>query len=187
MKPKIALINGSPRKLGDSSKIIEHILKCFGDDADFEVINMGDHRIGYCVACYACKDGLCVQNDKLNEINQRIVSCDGVVMISPVYFGLLTAQLKTLIDRSLPLRRNSFMLKNKVGAAIAVGGSRNGGQELVIQQIHAAMHIHGMIIVGDDNHFGGSVHNPFENDEFGTKTVNGTIKKMIETTKIMKK
>ncbi len=187
MKPKIALINSSPRKLGESSKIVDYIIKKFNDESDFEVINLCDYRIGYCVACYGCKNGLCVQNDKLNDINKKIVSCNGIVMISPVYFGLLTAQLKTLIDRSLPLRRNNFMLKNKVGAAIAVGGSRNGGQELVIQQIHAAMHIHSMIIVGDDNHFGGTVHNLFEKDEFGTKTVDGTVNKMIETIRLIHK
>ena len=48
------------------------------------------------------------------------------------------------------------MFKNKLGGVIAVGGSRNGGQELTIQAVHAAMMIHDMIIVGDGGHFGGT-------------------------------
>ena len=69
----------------------------------------------------------------------------------------------------------------KIGAVIAHGASRNGGQEMTIQQIHSAMHVNGMIIVGDDNHFGGTVHSPFSEDEFGKKTVDGTVKKTIRT------
>jgi multimeric flavodoxin WrbA len=49
-------------------------------------------------------------------------------------------------------------LKDKVGGAIAAGGSRQGGQEYVLHQIHNFFLIHGMIIVGDEKtmHFGGA-------------------------------
>ena len=143
--------------------------------------------MNYCVDCAQCKDGRCVQKDELNDALLKIASCDAIVMISPVYFGGVTAQLKTLIDRTRPLRRNNFMLKNKVGAAIALGGSRNGGQEMVINQIHQAMHIHGMIVVGDNGHFGGIIHSPFSKDDIGKKTITDTITKVIETISLIKK
>ena len=65
-------------------------------------------------------------------------------MATPVYFGSVTAQVKTLFDRSVLLRRQGFQLKSKLGAGMAVGGSRNGGQEKTIQVVQDWMHIHGM-------------------------------------------
>ena len=183
---KIALINGSPRQK-NSSEVIEYIKTNFGEQK-FETFNLGKISMNYCIDCGGCKDGKCIAHkDELNDALLKIANCDGVVMISPVYFGGMTAQLKTLIDRTRPLRRNGFMLKNKVGAAISLGGSRNGGQEIVVSQIHAAMHINAMIIVGDNAHFGGRVHSPFSSDEIGKKTVHGTIEKVIETINLIKK
>lgn len=53
-----------------------------------------------------------------------------------------------LMDRSRPLRMD-FKLKNKVGGAIATGGSRNGGQETTIAAIHEFLLIQDAIVVGD--------------------------------------
>ena len=182
---KIALINGSPREK-NSSEVIEYITSNFKKDY-FEIFKLKDIKINYCIDCGACKNGLCMMHkDELNDALLKIADCDGVIMISPVYFGGMTAQLKTLIDRTRPLRRNGFMLKNRIGAAIAIGGSRNGGQEMVINQMHQAMHINGMIVVGDNGHFGGCVHAPFSKDEIGKKTVFDTVQKMIETINLIK-
>jgi multimeric flavodoxin WrbA len=70
-----------------------------------------------------------------------------------------------------------FKLKNKIGGAISVGGSRNGGQETTISSIHQFMLIHDMIIVGDGAplaHYGGtgvgSTINSAAGDEVGLET-----------------
>ncbi len=80
------------------------------------------------------------------------------------------------MDRSRPLR-GDFKLKNKIGGAISVGGSRNGGQETTISAIHEFMLIHDMVIVGDGAplaHYGGTgvggAKDETENDEIGLKT-----------------
>ena len=49
------------------------------------------------------------------------------------------------------------------------------------------MHIHGMIVVGDNNHFGGAVAAPFEEDDIGKKTVDDTIDKVCELLDKLKK
>lgn len=182
MTPKILLINASPR-MENSANIAEHITKKFKDKADFETLHLGKVKLNFCVACGWCKNksGHCVKDDELDQHLKRIDTFEGVVIISPVYMGGMTGQAKTFIDRTVSLRRADFILKDKVGAAIAIGASRNGGQELVIQDIHAGMHINGMLVVGDNNHFGGTAHSPFNEDEFGQKTVNETIEKVIET------
>jgi len=48
------------------------------------------------------------------------------------------------------------------------------------------MHIHGMIVVGDNNHFGGTVMAPFEQDDIGKKTVDDTISKVCSLLKKVK-
>ena len=67
-----------------------------------------------------------------------------------------------------------------------MGGSRNGGQELTIQGIHAAMLIHGMVVVGDNSHFGGIANDPSEVDKTGMQTVENTVHTVIETLKRLK-
>ena len=114
----------------------------------------------------------------MEKIRPKLAEADAIIVSSPVYFGTLSGQLKCLFDRTLPLRRDEFKLKDKLGAAIAIGRSRNGGQEYTIQTIHIWMHIQGMIVVGDNNHFGGAIAAPFEQDTVGKKTVDDVVDKV---------
>jgi multimeric flavodoxin WrbA len=79
----------------------------------------------------------------------------------------VTAQLKSVFDRTLLLRRQEFKLRDKAGCAIAVGRSGNGSQEKTIETIHSWMHIHGMIVIGDPSHFGGVALEPAPEDQLG--------------------
>lgn len=170
---KIVGISGSPIKFGNNERIIKEVLEKFKQmDYDIEQINLSEKKVNPCVACNYCKENpICYQRtDNGNEINKILEKADAIIISTPVYFGSMSGQTKCLLDRTLPLRRNGFKLKGKVGAAIAIGGARNGGQELTIKDIHAWMLIHGMIIVGDDNHFGGILHAPMDEDHAGKKT-----------------
>lgn len=70
----------------------------------------------------------------------------GVIAGSPVYFGIMAAQLKKVFDDFVGLRRE---MENKVGAAFATGNHHSGGKETTILSILQCMMIYGMIIVGD--------------------------------------
>ncbi len=72
----------------------------------------------------------------------------GIILGSPCYFRSLSSLCKAFIERCMPLRDPVMVLANKPVGALAVAGNRNGGQDLVIQQIHAAMISYGMIPVG---------------------------------------
>jgi len=83
-----------------------------------------------------------------------------------------------LMDRTLPLRRQGMKLRNKIGGAIAIGASRNGGQEHVCSAIHNFMLLHEMVVVSDTitAHFGGIAvggheENAVSLDEKGLETV----------------
>ncbi len=70
----------------------------------------------------------------------------GVIAGSPVYFGVMAAQLKQVFDDFVGVRRE---MENKVGAAFATGNHHTGGKETTILSILQCMLIYGMIIVGD--------------------------------------
>jgi NAD(P)H dehydrogenase (quinone) len=70
----------------------------------------------------------------------------GIIAGSPVYFGVMAAQLKKVFDDFVGLRRE---MEDKVGAAFATGNHHSGGKETTIFSILQCMMIYGMIIVGD--------------------------------------
>jgi NAD(P)H dehydrogenase (quinone) len=70
----------------------------------------------------------------------------GIIAGSPVYFGTMAAELKTVFDKFIGVRRK---MENKIGAAFATSGDASGGKETTMFSIIQAMLIYGMIIVGD--------------------------------------
>jgi len=72
----------------------------------------------------------------------------GLIIGSPSYFRGLSSLCKAFIERCAPLREPKMLLADKPVGVVAVGGFRNGGQELVIEQIQTAMLCFGMIPVG---------------------------------------
>jgi multimeric flavodoxin WrbA len=191
---KIIGINGSPRN-GNTSFLIKEALKSAEEEGvETEFISLADKEMNPCLACDVCKqEGKCIIMDDINDILEKMEEADGIIIGSPVYFGGVSSQTKMLFDRSRPCR-SGFKLKNKVGGAIAVGASRNGGQETTIRQIHDFMLIHSMIVVGDKEptaHYGGTgvggAVDACETDEHGINTARNLGKKVAEVVKLIKK
>ncbi len=98
---------------------------------------------------------------------EDLVSSDGLIFGSPVYFGSPTAEMKELIDRTVGVRRK---LVDKVGAAFTTAGNVTGGKETTLLTMLMAFLIHEMVIVGDPieagGHYGASAKgNPSEEEE----------------------
>ncbi|HOD81896.1 MAG: NAD(P)H:quinone oxidoreductase [Planctomycetes bacterium ADurb.Bin126] len=72
----------------------------------------------------------------------------GVIIGSPVYFRSMSALCKAFLERLAALRSPKLLWANKPLGALAVGGFRHGGQELVVEQIQTAMLCQEMLIVG---------------------------------------
>lgn len=186
---KILGISGSPKAGGNNDTLIGKVLE-IASNRGFETdrVFISSSRIAPCNACGVCATGQrCPIDDDMQPVYDKLAEADAIIVSSPVYFGTMTAQLKALCDRSVLHRRQGFKLSNKIGAAMAIGGSRNGGQEKTIQSIHEWMHIHGMIVVGDGGHFGGILQKPAAEDEEGMKTAVDTINKVCDVLEMMKK
>jgi NAD(P)H dehydrogenase (quinone) len=101
----------------------------------------------------------------------------GVIAGSPVYFGIMAAELKKIFDEFVSTRRN---MENKVGAAFATGGHHTGGKETTMMSIIQCLLIYGMIIVGDpmdaSGHYGvGCVGSPDDTCGRGMRQTPGLI------------
>jgi multimeric flavodoxin WrbA len=101
---------------------------------------------------------------------------DGLVIGSPSYFRTMSALCKAFLERLAVLRKPRLLLADKPAGVLAVGAYRNGGQELVIEQIQAALLCHNVIIVGGKPgaHQGATLWNAYNDDitmdEFGMDT-----------------
>ena len=103
----------------------------------------------------------------------------GLIIGSPSYFRSLSALCKAFIERCAPLREPKMLLDGKPVGVVATGGFRNGGQELVIEQIQTAMLCFGMIPAGGrpPAFQGGTVQatkDDISGDELGLSTARNT-------------
>ncbi len=97
----------------------------------------------------------------------------GLIIGSPTYFRSMSALCKAFLERLAVLRKPELLLADKPVGVLAVGAYRNGGQELVINQVLTAMLCHEAVPVGGkpSAHQGGTLWNAWNDDimkdEFG--------------------
>lgn len=104
MSKNILILSGSPRKNGNSDILCDEFAKGAKEAGNtVEKVFLRDKKIGYCTACYYCREhsGVCVQKDDMSEILDKMKNADVIVLASPVYFYSIDAQMKTVIDRTL--------------------------------------------------------------------------------------
>lgn len=105
MKKKVIIISASPRKHGNSDLLCDQFQKGAQDAGHkAEKIFLRDKKMNYCLGCMKCQSngGKCVQKDDMEEILEKIVQADVLVLATPVYFYNMDGQMKVLIDRTCP-------------------------------------------------------------------------------------
>lgn len=98
---KIIIINGSPRKEGNSNTIAATLAKQIVDVGNqAEIFTISDSKIGPCIACEYCKSNdVCVQKDDATKLLAELKEAAGAVFIAPIYFGNIPGACKVLTDR----------------------------------------------------------------------------------------
>lgn len=105
MSKKVLAFTASPRKGGNSDLLCDQFLQGAKDAGnEVEKIYIRDRKINFCLGCMKCQKngGTCVQRDDMDEILEKMVAADVLVLATPVYFYSMSAQLKVLIDRTCP-------------------------------------------------------------------------------------
>lgn len=104
MSKKVLILSGSPRKGGNSDLLCDEFMRGAKESGNIvEKVRIAEKKIGYCQACYYCREhgGECVIKDDMAEVLQKIIDAQVLVLASPVYFYSIDAQLKAVIDRTV--------------------------------------------------------------------------------------
>lgn len=100
---KILVLNGSPRKHGNTKKMIEAFQEgAMSVGHQVNVVNVAYQKISGCLACEYChqkENGVCVQKDDMQNIYTLLKETEMLVIASPIYYHGITGQLKCAIDR----------------------------------------------------------------------------------------
>ncbi len=102
MGKKVLVISSSPRRGGNSDLLCDRFMTGAQEAGHHvEKIFLRDKHVDYCFGCMVCqKTGRCVRKDDMEEILKKMIEADILVFGTPVYFYGMSAQMKTLIDRS---------------------------------------------------------------------------------------
>ena len=139
---KVLLINGSPRKNGNTQLALEEMNKVFlEEEFETEIVCLGTQDIRGCIACGSCaKTGKCVFDDIVRELSAKFEQSDGLVIGAPVYYGSANATLMAAVQRMFQSSR--FDKTMKVGAAVAA--ARRGGLTAAFDEMNKFFTISGM-------------------------------------------
>ena len=111
------VINGSPRFEGYSHKISEHIKKLTNAD----MINCCHANITHCSGCDNCLNDDCIIPDDMASYYPLVSSADKIIIVSPLYFSMLTGGLLTFASRWQYFYHHPVK-STKKGAVILIGG-----------------------------------------------------------------
>lgn len=181
---KVLCINGSAKKDGNTSSLIHIVTKeLLKEDIKTETIHIGNGSIRGCTSCLKCwenQDKHCIiKNDPLNNILDKMLNSDGIILASPVYCADVSSHMKAFMERSsLVSFANNDMLQRKVGAGLVA--VRRAGGMTAFSTLNNYFLIAQMIVVGSSYWnigFGNESHEVLQDDE-GIQTMVNLAKNM---------
>ena len=151
---KVLILNGSPRRNGNTSIALREMEKVFAEEGvETEIVQLGNKAIRGCIACGSChKNGKCVFDDVVNELAPKFEAADGLVAATPVYYASANATLIACLDRLF--FSTGFDKRMKVGASVAV--ARRGGCSVTFDELNKYFTICGMPVASSQ--YWNSVH-----------------------------
>lgn len=105
---KVIAINGSPRKKWNTAMLLEKALEgAASKGAETELVHLYDLDYKGCTSCFSCKlkdgksYGKCAMQDGLTPVLEKLATADAFVLGSPIYFGTVTGEMRSFMERLL--------------------------------------------------------------------------------------
>lgn len=132
---KILAIYGSPRRKGNTTLLLNQAVQgALDTGAQVEKIVLRDLKMSPCLEIYGCKEkGRCVIQDDFQKVYDQLLSCDGLMLASPIFFYTVSAHTKILMDRCQSLWVKKYWIDKipygqskpkRKGLFISVGATR---------------------------------------------------------------
>jgi multimeric flavodoxin WrbA len=200
---KILGVCGSPRKAATEYALREALDAASQvHGVETELVTLRAKTINFCIHCDKCiredADRCLIYEDDMSKLYDSFYEADGYIFASPVYDMGITAQLAAYFNRFRSIytivKKDPDYFSSRVGGAIAVGGTRNGGQECTINNILGFYQTNGILAVsgGLGVYGGGSVWSQdkrakgAEEDTVGIKNVRTIGRKVAEAAVLIK-
>lgn len=145
---KVLLINGSPRKKGNTFLALSEVAKTLEQQGiETEIVQIGTKAVRSCVACGQCAAkqlGKCVFDDDIcNRVVEKLDTADALVVGSPTYYGQPNGGVLSLIQRMF--YSAGTKVQNKPAAAVCI--CRRGGATAAFQSLNMAFEMMNMPVV----------------------------------------
>ena len=147
MSKKVVILNGSPRKKGNTSTLV----KAFTEGAEssgntvteFFLDGMEIHGCKGCFAGHSGRECPCVQKDDMAKIYPAVKESDVVVLASPLYYWNMSGQLRTAVDRLFALEEGdgNLLRGNGRASALLMAAEGNGFEDVVLYYDHLMEHL----------------------------------------------
>ena len=142
---KVLLLNGSPHEKGCTYTALAEIAKTLvADGVEAEILWLGNDVTYGCSACGACRKlGKCVHDDVVNVAAEKMRTCDGLIVGSPVHYAAASGQITCVLDRLFYSCSGEMRLK----PAAAIASARRAGTTATLDQLNKYFTISQMPIV----------------------------------------
>ncbi|MBE6245462.1 MAG: flavodoxin family protein [Bacteroidales bacterium] len=146
---KIIIIDGGPRKTFNTASMLKSFadgVKSVSSEVEVKTVRLYDLDYKGCMSCMACKvkgraSNVCKFRDALTPVLEDIADADGLVLGSPIYFGDVTGQMRTFLERlAFPwLSYNDYSLTAPKKMPVLLVETMNGTPERNNSQGYGSM------------------------------------------------
>lgn len=127
MGAKVLVLSSSPRRAGNCEFLAREAVAAIGEGgSSVEEVSLASLKILPCSACDLCRSGkvkYCAIHDDMEGLYEKVLACESILFVTPIYWFTYNAQLKTFIDRLYGLWNwdNDFLKAKKTGAVLVYG------------------------------------------------------------------
>lgn len=133
----VLILTGSPHMHGTTSLLADEVLNG-ATEAGHEVVRFDTAKLDIhpCLGCDHCRknDGRCIYDDDMTQIYPHLLVADVIVLVTPVYYFGMTAQLKSTIDRFYAV--NSLLRETPIKTYLVAACGDNEGWAMDALVVH---------------------------------------------------
>ncbi|MDD3193094.1 MAG: flavodoxin family protein [Oscillospiraceae bacterium] len=147
MGKNIVILNGSPRKNGNTSALVHSFTK--GAESagnavtEFFLDSMNIHGCKGCFGGHSSRECPCVQKDDMMQIYPAVKECDVIVLATPLYYWNMSGQIRTAIDRLFALEEGdgNLLRGHNKSSALLMSAEGYGFEDVVLYYDHLMEHL----------------------------------------------
>jgi len=147
MGKKIVILNGSPRKKGNTSALAAEFTRGAKEAGhtvtEFFLDGMDIHGCKGCFGGHSSRECPCVQKDDMVQIYPAVKRCDVIVLATPLYYWNMSGQIRTAVDRLFALEEGdgNLLRGHNRSSALLMAAEGHGFEDVLVYYDHLMEHL----------------------------------------------